>query len=341
MKKIVTFGEILLRLSTRENRLFSQSDSLDMHFGGSEANVAVSLAKMGMSVSMVSRLPADQLGEFARATLAGHGVDTEPVVLSERGRLGLYFLEQGSAIRGSKVIYDRERSAFSSIKKGEIDWNQVLRGVSWLHLSGISAAVSQTAATVCIEAVEAARAQGIAVSVDLNYRKNLWKYGKEPDEIMPDIVKHANLLLGDPATCNLMLGTEVPVKDYYTKPEDLLPSYDALHELFPELDYSAMSLREVVSANHNKINGALYQDGVMYGSKKVEVVPITERIGGGDAFMAGLIFGIINERPLQYTVDFATMSSALKMTIPGDFNMFSSQAINELIEQGTSGKIVR
>ena len=341
MNRIVTFGEILLRLSTHENRLFGQSDSLEMHFGGSEANVAVCLAKMGMSASLVSRVPSNQLGEFARATLSGLGVETGRVSFTDQGRLGLYFLEQGSAIRGSKVIYDRQNSAFSELKRGEINWEEALKGAAWFHISGISAALSASAAEVCIEAVEAARSLGLFVSVDLNYRKNLWKYGKTPSEIMPALVKQASLLLGDPATCNLMLNIDLPVKNYYSKPEDLLPSYEALHELFPNIRYAAMSLREVISANHNIINGALFHEGLIYGSKKVEVAPITERIGGGDAFMAGLIYGIINEKPLQYTIDFATMTSALKMTIPGDFNLFSVLSIEEAMEQGVSGKITR
>lgn len=341
MKKIVTFGEILLRLSTRDNRLFEQSDSLEMHFGGSEANVAVSLAKMGMSVVLVSQLPGDQLSRFAGAAIAAHGVDTTHVKITQKGRLGLYFLEQGSAIRGSKVIYDRDNSAFSLMKKGEINWEEVLKEASWFHLSGISAAVSRSAAEVSLEGVEVAKALGLFVSVDLNYRKNLWKYGQAPTDIMPAIVQKADFLLGDPSTCNLMLAIKVPTKDYYGKPEDLLPSYSALNDHFPNLKYAAMSLRDVKSANNNSISGALFYKESMYGSKKIEVAPVTERIGGGDAFMAGLIYGILNEKPLQYTVDFATVASALKMTIPGDFNLFDAQMIEEGMIGGMTGKIAR
>lgn len=340
MKTINTFGEILLRLSTESHKLFDQSECLEVHYGGSEANVAVSLAMMGMDVRMISKLPDNDLTEHALATLKRHGVDTR-FVKRGAGRFGLYFLEQGSSVRGSKVIYDRDYSSFAQFKMSDMNWNEILGGSDWFHISGISPAVSQAAADVCLEVVKIARSFGMKISMDLNYRKNLWKYGKQPSEIMPEMVRYADVLLGDPATANLMLGKKVPVKSFYARPEDLLDSYSALKEQFPNLEYMAMTLREVKSANHNIVGGALFHDGKIVGARPVEVTPIVERIGGGDAFMAGLIFGIINGKSLDYTVNFATVASVLKMTIPGDFSLFTKAEIEAYMDSDNSGKIQR
>lgn len=340
MQKVITFGEVLLRLSTTDNQLFDQSSALLMHYGSSEVNVAIGLAKMGVPSVMVTRLPKHDIATSAIRTLKRNGVDTQHIAIGE-GRMGVYYLEQGSAIRGSQVIYDRENSSFSNIRRGDIDWKRIFDGATWFHVSGISAAISNSAAEACLEAVEVARAMGLNVSIDLNFRKNLWKYGKKPSDIMPGMVKHANVLLGDPATVNLMLGTNVPVEDYYGSYLDLAESYRVLQEVFPNLHYMGMTLRDVKSATSNSIGGALYHDGKMYGSRKIEVEPITERIGGGDAFMAGLIYGLIQGRSLQYTIDYATMASALKMTIPGDYSLFSAEAIEESMASDSKGKVSR
>lgn len=340
MKTINTFGEILLRLSTESHKLFDQSDRLEVHYGGSEANVAVSLAMMGMNVRMVSKLPDNDLTDHALSTFKRHGVDTR-FVKRGSGRFGLYFLEQGSSVRGSKVIYDREHSSFSCFKMSDMNWNEVLSGSEWFHISGISPAVSQEAADVCLEVVKMARSFGMKISMDLNYRKNLWKYGKKPSDIIPEMVRYADVLLGDPGTANMMLGKNVPVKEYYATPDDLLESYSALQDHFPNLKYMAMTLREVISANHNVVGGAVFHEGKMYGAKPVEVTPIVERIGGGDAFMAGLIFGIINDKPLDYTVNFATTASVLKMTVSGDFSLFTKAEIEAYMNSDNSGKIQR
>lgn len=340
MQKVITFGEILLRLSTSDNQLFDQSSSLLMHYGSSEVNVAIGLAKMGVPCAMVTRLPRHDIADAAIRTLVKNGVDTRHVKVGA-GRMGMYFLEQGSAIRGSQVIYDRDNSAFANIRSGEMDWQSIFADASWFHVSGISAAISQSAADACLEAVEIASSMGLTVSIDLNYRKNLWKYGKQPADVMPEMVRNANMLLGDPATVNLMLGINVPVNDYYATHEELAPSYQAIQDVFPNLHYLGMTLRDVKSATSNSIGGALYHDGKMYGSKKIEVEPITERIGGGDAFMAGLIYGLTQQKSLQYTIDFATVASALKMTIPGDYSLFSAETIEEAMTSGSKGKVSR
>lgn len=340
MGVVSTFGEILLRLSTESNKLFAQSERLELHYGGSEANVAVSLAKMGVSARMISKLPDNELTDHALATFKQHGVDTRYVYRGS-GRFGLYFLEQGSALRGSKVIYDRAESSFARMTPEEFNWSEALSGSTWLHISGISPAVSQSAADVCLKVIKVAKSFGMTVSMDLNYRKNLWKYGKKPAEVMPELVRHVDILLGDPATANLMLGTKVPVQGYYGSAEDLKGSYEALQADYQNLKYMGMTLREVKSANHNIVGGAIFHEGKMYGARPVDVTPIVERIGGGDAFMAGMIYGIINKHDLDYTVNFATMASVLKMTVSGDFSLFTKADIEQYMNSDNLGKIQR
>ncbi len=341
MKKITAFGEILLRLSTKNAELFQQSRDLMAHYGGSEANVAVSLSRMGLPVNMVSAVPDNELSECAISTLREHGVNIDQIVKSQEGRLGLYFLEQGASIRGSKVIYDRGWSSFSQLGKGSVNWKQILQGSSWFHISGISPAVSEGAAEASIESVSVAKELGLRVSVDLNFRNQLWKYGKSPDLVMPEIVKHADVLLGDPVSINKMLGTSIPTKDYYASAEDLLPSYQALQEAFPNLQHMAMTLRTVKSTNHNIVGGALFHDDKMYAAKTVDVTSIVERIGGGDAFMAGLIYGLICEKEPDYTINYATMASVLKMTVSGDANFFTNQEIESYMDGSSQSKIKR
>jgi len=341
MTKITAFGEILLRLSTKNAELFQQAGDLQTHYGGSEANVAVSLSRMGLSADIVSAVPDNELAEGALATFRMHGANTDRVLKSSEGRLGLYFLEQGAAIRGSNVIYDRTGSSFSLLDKNSIDWQSVLESSSWFHISGISPAVSNTAAEASIEATSKAKSMGLKVSVDLNFRNQLWKYGKAPHEIMPEMVKHADVLLGDPSSINTMLGTSIPTKSYYASGDDLLPSYQVLQEEFPNLEHIAMTLRTVKSANHNVIGGALFHDGKMYNARALDVTSIVERIGGGDAFMAGLIYGLITSDDLDYTINYATMASVLKMSISGDFNFFSSNEIESYMKGDNQGKLKR
>ncbi len=341
MKKVTAFGEILLRLSTKNAELFQQVNELQTHYGGSEANVAVSLSCMGLSTSIVSAVPDNELSEGALSTFRKHRVNTDEVLKTQEGRLGLYFLEQGVAVRGSKVIYDRSESSFALLDKSSIDWKSVLKESEWFHISGISPAVSASAAEASIEATVIAKKMGLKVSVDLNFRNQLWKYGKKPYEVIPEIVKHADVLLGDPASINVMLGTSIPTKAFYASANALLPSYKALKEKFPNLQYIAMTLRTVKSTNHNLIGGALYHDGVMYDAKSVDVTSIVERIGGGDAFMAGLIYGLITEKNLDYTINYATTASVLKMTISGDFNFFSNDEIESYMQGDMQGKLKR
>ncbi|MEO1255498.1 MAG: sugar kinase, partial [Bacteroidota bacterium] len=250
MAKVTVFGEILLRLSTKESRLFNQSKDFQIDIGGSEANIAVSLSQMDTPSSVVSVLPDHEISDHALSVFKSYGADVNHIRKLNSGRLGLYFLEQGAALRGSKVIYDREGSCFSNVKPGDFDWDSIFEGSEWFHTSGISPAVSQSSAIACIEAVSTAKSKGLKVSLDMNYRKNLWKYGKKPDEVMPDILKHVDVVLGDPATMNNMLGIDIPTRDYYANANELSGSYQELQNHYPNLQYIAMTLRTVKSANH-------------------------------------------------------------------------------------------
>ncbi len=337
---VATFGEVLLRLSTRPPLLFEQTDVFEIHFGGSEVNVAISLSRLGTPARMVSALPANDISKYALKTLTSNGVDVS-FVAQKKGRMGVYYLEQGAAIRGGKVIYDREYSSFSMLNPGEIDWSAAFDGVRWFHLSGISPAVSESAAAVCLEAVRKAKSLGITVSLDLNYRKNLWNFGKRPDEIMPELVRHADLVLGDPRTANLMLGTKVSLKDFYYTGEELLPVYDTFQTHFPNVHYFAMTMREVKSTSQHSIGGVLYSQGKIVEATTIEVSPIVERIGSGDAFMAGLIDGLIQKKVEEEIINFATAACAMKLTIPGDFSPFEREHIHSIMNGGHSGLIKR
>lgn len=337
--KVMCFGEPLMRLSSSGGERLSESKKLEIHFGGSEMNVAISLAQLGLYPSFLSAVPENELSKSLLNELKKNRVDTSNVV-SQPGRFGLYFLEQGAGFRGSKVIYDRSFSSFADVDFSSIDEN-VFDGFSWFHLSGISPAVSEKAAKMSIELVKIAKAKGLKVSLDLNYRESLWKYGKHPKEIMPEIAKNADLLLGDPKTINLMLGTSIRESDKYDTGEDLKTSYSALQDSFSNLEYIGMLLREVQSANHHLIGGVLFQDGHVTSAGNVEALPVVERIGSGDAFMAGLIYGIITEKDLQSTVDFATMACALKMTTVGDYSTFTNSEVERYLHKPNNGKINR
>ncbi|MEM9897616.1 MAG: sugar kinase [Bacteroidota bacterium] len=341
MAKVTVFGEILLRLSTKESKLFNQSTDFQVDFGGSEANIAVSLSQMGVPANIASVLPDHEISNHALSVFKSYGTDVNDVRKLDSGRLGLYFLEQGAALRGSKVIYDREGSCFSKVKASDFDWDSIFDDCEWFHTSGISPAVSQSAATACIEAVSIAKSKGLKVSIDMNYRKNLWKYGKSPADVMPDIIKNTDVVLGDPATMNHMLGTQLATRDFYADAHELLDSYKQLQDNYPNLQYAAMTLRTVKSANHNIISGAIYHQGKMYGANPFNVSPIVERIGGGDAFMAGLIYGLQSKKDLDYVINYATTASALKMTISGDFNSFSKEEIERYMHAEQLGMIKR
>lgn len=345
MKKVITFGEIMLRLATPGYNRFIQSTQLNATFGGGEANVAVSLANYGIPVEFVTRLPQNDIGDWAISELRKYNVNTDSII---RGgdRVGIYFLETGAVARSSKVVYDRANSSIADIKPEMIDWDAVFEGAQWFHWTGITPALSQGAAAVCLEAIKAANRLGITVSCDLNYRKNLWKYGKSASEIMPALVEGCDVILGNEEDAEKVFGIK-PVGFDVTQTEGHVDSaaFESvciqLKERFPRAKKVIITLRGSINANHNTWGGCLHADR-LYESKRYDITHIVDRVGGGDSFMGGLIYGLISyPNDDQRALDFAIAASCLKHTIYGDFNLVSVQEVENLMGGDGSGRVSR
>ncbi|MFK7925462.1 MAG: PfkB family carbohydrate kinase [Bacteroidia bacterium] len=344
MKKVVTFGEIMLRLATPAYLRFSQVNQFDATYGGGEANVAVSLANYGIPVSFVSRLPQNEIGDAALMNLRKYGVDTS---LIARGgdRTGIYFLETGAVSRGSKVVYDRAESAFAQLKPGMIDWDQVFDGVEWFHWTGITPAVSESVAAVCEEALKAADAKGITISTDLNYRKNLWKWGKTPGEVMPELVKYCDVILGNEEDAEKVFGIHPEGADVTSGHVDAA-SYESvgkqLMAKFPKAKKAIITLRGSISASHNSWSGVLWNGEKLFHTNTYQITHIVDRVGGGDSFMGGLIYGLMTyPGDDQKALDFAVAASCLKHTVKGDFNLVSVAEVEKLVGGDASGRVSR
>jgi len=345
MKKIVTFGEIMLRLSPPGWRRFSQASSFDVIYGGGESNVAVSLANYGLPCDFVSRVPDNDIGQCAINEMRKRGVGTRHMIKGGE-RLGIYFLETGAVSRGSKVVYDRAYSSMSSIEKGMVDWEEVFQDAQWFHWTGITPAISQGAADACLEAIQTANKMGIIVSTDLNYRKKLWKYGKAPSEVMPELV----------AGCDIILGNEEDAEKHFDiHPEgvDVTQSHsldaDAyisvcrqLMEKFPRCKKVIVTLRGSISASHNSWSGVLYDGETMFQAPTYQITHIVDRVGGGDSFMGGLIYGLISyPDDTQKALNFAVAASCLKHTIFGDANLVTISEVEKLMSGDASGRVSR
>jgi 2-dehydro-3-deoxygluconokinase len=340
MKKVVTFGEILLRLSTERHLRFSQAESFKATYGGGEFNVAVSLANYGMEAEFVTKIPNNEMGISAIKEMKKLDVACNNVLLGG-DRLGIYFLETGAGTRASNVIYDRAGSSMATLKEGEFDWKEILKGATWFHWSGITAALSESAANACMEAIKVAHEMGITISTDLNYRSKLWQYGKEPKDVMPEMLKYSNVILGDLDTAKFMLGID-KADPNYDNVASLPVLYDKVFALCPELKYMATTLRYSVSASHQRIGGILYDGNQLFKAAVQEVTPVVDRVGSGDAFMGGLIYGL-NEEPLdkQRALNFAVAACCLKHTISGDYNLVTKNEIEKLLSGDFSGKVSR
>ncbi|MCJ8163235.1 sugar kinase [Pontibacter sp. E15-1] len=331
MKKVACFGEVMLRLSTPGNKLFGQSANFNACYGGAEANVAVSLATFGIPASLVSRVPANDLGECVLQELRRHGVGTQGVYTGG-DRLGVYFLESGAGFRSSKVIYDRAHSAFAELKPGMIDWEAQLAGHDWFHWSGITPAVSQGAADACLEGIKVAHSLGLTVSCDLNYRSKLWRYGVSPQAIMAELMAYTHVVLANPDDARHYFG--IAASGYHI--DD--PAYNEavlrqLVQAFPQIKTAVSTLRRTVNASHNSWGGLLLQDGEAYTSPTYELNPIIDRVGGGDSFMAGLIYGLLNfENDAQKALNYAVAASALKHSIEGDANLVKAADVLHMLE---------
>jgi len=342
-KKVVTFGEIMLRLATPGYLRFSQSDTLTATFGGGEANVAVSLAYFGIPVDFVTRLPKNDIAQACLMDLKRHGVGVSNI-LTGGSRMGIYFLETGAVTRGSKVIYDREHSAIAEIKKGMVDWDKVMEGAGWFHWTGITPAISQGAAEVCLEAIQKANKKGITVSCDLNFRKNLWKYGKKAGEVMPELVAGTDIVLGNEEDAAMVLGIHPEGVDV-TKGHVEAAAYESVSKQimskFPRCNKVITTLRGSINANHNSWAGVLWNGNKLFESKQYQITHIVDRVGGGDSFMAGLIYGLLNFNDDQKALDFAVAASCLKHTIYGDFNLATVEEVEKLMAGDESGRVAR
>lgn len=340
MEKVVSFGEILLRLSTERHLRFSQANAFTATYGGGEFNVAVSLANFGVKSSFVTRLPNNEIGKCALNEMRKLNVDPSHIIFGG-DRLGIYFLETGAGTRGSNVVYDRANSAMATIEENSFDWETVLKGATWFHWSGITPAISQNAADECLNAIKAAHKLGITISSDLNYRSKLWNYGKQPSDIMPELLKYSNLILGDLDTAFFMLGTTLVNPDYQNL-NKTRSEYDKLFKLCPNLKTVATTLRYSVSASHQRISGILYNNNNIYAAAIKEVTPVVDRVGSGDAFMGGLIYGLLEfKNDEQRALDFAVAACCLKHTISGDYNLVSVMEVEKMLGGESTGKVSR
>lgn len=336
MKQIVTFGDVMMRLSTPRNQRFEQVTSLDVNFGGGEANVTATLAHWGVPAMHVTCYPDNDLGRAAGAYLQKFGIDTSKIVY--RGeRLGLYFLEVGASMRASKIVYDRADSAFANLQSDWFDWNEILKNAQWFHWTGITPAISETAAHACLEAIQTARKLGITVSADVNYRRNLWQYGKTVQEVMPGLV----------AGCDVIVCSEGDAADIFNitpKAEEVnsfISIGKQLIERFPQIKQVITTRRETFSASHNQLKGILYNGNNYLETSTYDINPIVDRIGGGDAFMAGFIYGTLHYKNEQEALTFAVAASALKHTIEGDVNLVSISEVEQVMEGDVSGRLLR
>jgi len=342
--KVVTFGEIMLRLATPGYLRFNQTDSLTATFGGGEANVAVSLANYGISVDFVTRLPKNDIAHACVSDLRKFGVGVEQIIYGGE-RIGIYFLETGAVSRGSKVVYDRANSAVSEIKPGMIDWDKVFVGVNWFHWTGITPAISKGAADVCLEAIKKANEKGITVSCDLNYRKNLWNYGKKAGEVMPELVAGTDVILGNEEDAEKVLGIKPEGLDV-TSGHVEAASYKSVSEQimakYPRCKKVITTLRGSISANHNSWSGVLWDGKTLFEAPTYQITNIVDRVGGGDSFMGGLIYGLITYTgDDQKALNFAVAASCLKHTIYGDYNRVTVDEVEKLMGGDASGRVSR
>jgi len=340
--RVVTVGEVMLRLKSPGFERLFQSPSLEASFGGAEANVAVSLAQFGVPVSFVSAIPANPIGDACLGDLRRFGVDTSRV-RRQGSRLGIYFLEAGANQRPSKVVYDRSGSAIAAAKPGDFDWDEVLDGASWFHLTGVTPAISQSAADLAIEGARHARAKGITVSCDYNYRKNLWKYGKSARDVMRELVRHVHVGIANEEDCQEALGIELDVDvasgalatdRYRTLAARVL-------EEFPNLEKQVITLRESHSADRNGWSAVLHNRKDFLVSRRYDITDIVDRVGAGDSFAAGLIYGLLSYGDDARALEFAAAASCLKHSILGDFNRVSAGEVEALVAGEASGRVQR
>ena len=339
--KIITLGEIMLRLSSPERTRFVQCDSFDVCYGGGEANVAVSLANYGHDAYFVTKLPTHEIGQSAVNALRKYGVHTDYIVRGGE-RVGIYYLESGASMRPSKVIYDRADSAIAKAEVEEFDFDAIMEGADWFHFSGITPAISAKAAELTKEACKAAKRHHVKVSCDLNYRKKLWT-PEQAQKIMKDLMQYVDVCIGNEEDAELCLGFKPEGTDVSSGKLDL----DGYKKIFAQMkeefgfEKVCTTLRESHSASHNGWSALIYDGNEFYQSKHYDVNPIVDRVGGGDSFSGGLIHGLLTMKTQGEALEFAVAASALKHTIPGDFNLVSESEVLTLANGDSSGRVQR
>ncbi|WP_114749485.1 sugar kinase [Pleomorphovibrio marinus] len=329
-KRIITLGEVMMRLSTTGHERFFQTRDYEVQYGGAEANVAVSLAFWGQSVAHICAFPDNEIGKAANAYLRSTGIDTT-FIQKRPGRMGLYFFEGGAMQRASKIIYDRAYSAFSEFDGEGVDWDRVFEGADWFHWTGITPAISDAAAKLTIKALEAAQKHGVKVSGDINYRRNLWQYGKGPLEVMPELIQHTQVIIA--GLTDMQNCMDIHEEDYVTACQNAKAK-------FPSITHIVTTERQSMSSSHNVLSGMLWNGKQLLHSRSYDMPNIVDRVGGGDAFMAGLIYGLLNNSDHE-ALEFAVAASVLKHSIPGDVNYVSLEEVEDLVKGENVGKLLR
>jgi len=347
-KRVLTFGEIMLRLKSPSLEKLFQSPILEATFGGGEANVAISLANFGVNAAFVTVIPSNAIGDACISTLRGLGVDTSQIVRSG-DRLGIYFLEAGTNQRPSVVVYDRSGSSISTALVGTFDWAKIFADADWFHITGITPAISQSAAELSMEAVQKAKEMDLTVSCDYNFRNKLWKYGKSAPEVMREIVKYVDIGIANEEDCQKSLGISVERVDATDKMVESgeldVDHYHALAKkvmnTFPNIKKQAITMRESHSANHNGWSACLFNGRDFFVSRRYDIQDILDRVGAGDAFAGGLIYGLTSEMDDERALNFATAASCLKHSISGDFNRVGVSEVEKLMKGDVSGRVQR
>ncbi len=342
-KKVVTFGEVMLRLTTPEHSRFLQSAGFNATFGGGESSVAVSVSNYGMDAAFVTMMPENDLARACESQLMSFGVDTS-LINWTKGRLGTYFVEAGCNQRASKVIYDRDASAIALAKPGDFDWEAIFDGADWFHITGITPSLSQSCADLSLQAVKAAQALGVKVSCDLNYRGKLWNYGKSAPEVMCELIQYVDVCIANEEDCQMSLGVSADDIDVHSGELDT-NKYEVLSakmfELYPNLETVTITLRESRSASHNGWAACLRDETGFYLSKRYEITDIVDRVGGGDSFGGAIIYALNAYKDRQTSLEFAVAASALKHTIYGDFNRVTVAEAEKLMGGDGSGRVQR
>ena len=335
----------MVRLSAPDYLKLIQTDRLDVSYAGAEANVAVSLANYGMQTEYITCLPENPIAERCIMDLRGHKVGVNHIQHTN-GRMGILYIETGSNARSSKIYYDREYSSFAQINPGSILWEDILRDADWFHWTGITPALSENAAKECKEAIRIANKLGVMVSCDINYRNNLWRYGKSASDIMPEMVAGCDVIMGNEEDCEKVFG----IKPEGFNAEQTNGSINAylfesvcfqITQLFPRCKKMAMTLRGAINANHNTWKGILYNGQKLLQSTQYDITDIVDRVGGGDSFMGGLIFGLLHYKDDMLALEFATAASCLKHTLKGDYNWMTVEEVENLMKGESSGRIKR